>query len=373
MYFDKRGMVATALVLSILLSVSPISSHSQYSVTQTTDTFQPSAVVWSDDFENETLTLNQWLFLGYNNTIGGECVPNITVHNGMLYSTGPEINHMFHNSTTNTGTWSLDVFLEDGFRYIQIGFLAKYNFYPYIVAGPEGYIVYLFSNIDIIHFTLAYWVPDMAGSYPEDIDTFSFNKTSGWVHIDITRHPDGNLCVYLNRTLRLQALDTHWNTSEYFWLETEVDSDAIFDNVTVSDTVDIDKASPRWTEPLLDHTIQEGDDFRYSLHATDYSGLDTWWLNDTAHFAVDDAGVVTNVTSLQAGNYSVEVFVNDTLGNVLSGIFTLRVIGTSTSTTDGTALQMMTIIALGVSIGSLGVMAVMAVLIVQYRRRTSLT
>ena len=371
MYFEKHGIFAIALALSILLLVSSTSSYSQHSLIQNTDTFQPSAVVWFDDFENETMTFNQWILQGYNTTYGGECIPNITVSNGMLYSTGPEINHMFHNSTTTTGTWSLDVFLEDGFRYIQIGFFAKYNFDPYMVAGPEGYIVYLFSNIDIIHFTLAYWVPDMAGSYPEDIDTFSFNRTSGWVHIDITRHPDGNLCVYLNGTLRLQALDTHWNTSEYFWLETEVDSDVIFDNITVSDTIDIDKASPHWTEPLLDHTIQEGDDFRYHLHATDYSGLDTWWVNDTAHFAVDDAGVVTNMTFLQAGTYSVEVFVNDTLGNVLSGIFTLRVIGSSTSTTDGSSLQEIAI--LGISIGSLGVIALMIILIVHHKRRTSLT
>jgi hypothetical protein len=71
--------------------------------------------------------------------------------------------------------------------------------------------------------------------------------------------------------------------------------------------------------------IDAGTDFYYDLNATDYSGLDQWWINDTQNFAIDSEGVVTNNTQLAEGEYALRVGVNDTLGNTRHGTFVLTV------------------------------------------------
>ncbi|MHA1614078.1 MAG: hypothetical protein ACTSW7_03780, partial [Candidatus Thorarchaeota archaeon] len=135
-----------------------------------------------------------------------------------------------------------------------------------------------------------------------------------------------------------------------------------------SDTVDIDKVSPHWTEPLVDQSINEGDDFLYSLHADDHAGLGTWWVTDSTHFAIDQEGNLTSVSPLAAGNYTVEVFVNDTLGNVLSGAFNVEVLPLPTNTSTGSSLLDPYVITL---YGAAGVAWVVAVtfIISDYRKR----
>ncbi len=325
MFHRKYRTIFFAIVLGLLLSHIPVSSDSANLSILSTNNTQLSSEVWSDDFENETMTFNQWIFGGYNLTHGGECPANVSVTDGMLYATGPIINYMFHNSTTTTGTWSLDVFLEYDFSHTLISFTSNYYNNPEIIGGPHGYVVYLYPDGAIIHFTLAYWIPDLAGSILDEIDTYSFNRTSGWIHIDITRQSDNTTYVYHNGTLILEMVDTHVSNSEYFGLVS--DAYIIFDNITVSDTVDIiDHVSPYWIEPLVDQSITEGDDFLYSLHADDYAGLDTWWVTDSTHFAIDQEGTLTSVSPLAVGDYNVEVFVNDTFGNVLSGAFNVEVL-----------------------------------------------
>ncbi|MHA1577904.1 MAG: hypothetical protein ACTSU3_11130 [Candidatus Thorarchaeota archaeon] len=382
MFHRKYRTIFFAIVLGLFFSHIPVNTDLVNLSILRTDNAQLSSEVWSDDFENETMTLDQWIFDGYNATYGGRLPANVNMSDGMLYLNGPITNYMFHNSTTTTGTWSLDVFLEYDFDIIVISFMSNYYMDPETIGGPFGYAVLLYPDGAIIHSTLAYWIPDVSGSMTDDIDTYSFNRTSGWIHIDITRQPDNYLYVYLNGTLRLQGMDTRWSTSDYFALETHTDSYFIFDNITVSDSVDIDKASPHWTEPLVDQSITEGEDFLYSLHADDYAGLDTWWVGDSTHFAIDQEGNLTSIGLLPAGNYNVEIFVNDTIGNVLSGTFGLEVIElppttttstptattSSTTTTNGTSLQLESIIILSISIGSLSVIVVMTVLIVRIKR-----
>jgi len=61
------------------------------------------------------------------------------------------------------------------------------------------------------------------------------------------------------------------------------------------------------------------------LNATDLSGLDQWWINDTTHFHIDQNGLITNNTFLQVGTYVIQVWVSDLLDNVQTAIFTVRV------------------------------------------------
>ncbi|MFW9864245.1 MAG: nitrous oxide reductase family maturation protein NosD, partial [Candidatus Thorarchaeota archaeon] len=90
----------------------------------------------------------------------------------------------------------------------------------------------------------------------------------------------------------------------------------------------IDTTHPEWMESPRNQTIEVGESFVLKLNATDYL-LDTWWLNDTVHFAVDAEGVVSTAGIMPPGVYGIQVWVNDTSGNTLNGTFTVTVIDTT--------------------------------------------
>ncbi len=86
-----------------------------------------------------------------------------------------------------------------------------------------------------------------------------------------------------------------------------------------------DTTPPHWLEPLHDVILGPFDVLAYDLNASDLSGLDSWWLNDTIHFSIDANGIITNITNLVTGIYGITVYVNDTYDNTLVGIFAIEV------------------------------------------------
>ena len=62
------------------------------------------------------------------------------------------------------------------------------------------------------------------------------------------------------------------------------------------------------------------------MNATDDVGISQYFINDTEHFSIDaETGIITNATVLQIGEYSLNISVNDTSGNVLSQIITITI------------------------------------------------
>ena len=94
----------------------------------------------------------------------------------------------------------------------------------------------------------------------------------------------------------------------------------------------LDNDSPQWSQEPTNQTVEAGDTFYYNLNATDYSGLDTWWVNDTSRFSISSDGIVTANTLLPVGTYNIRISVNDTLGNVLAGVIRIEVIDTQAPT-----------------------------------------
>ena len=87
----------------------------------------------------------------------------------------------------------------------------------------------------------------------------------------------------------------------------------------------MDMTPPIWSPALSTQNIELGQGFHYDVNATDLSGLDTWWLNDTAHFDISSQGVITNVVPLAVGRYGLWLNVNDTFDNILGGAFSVIV------------------------------------------------
>jgi hypothetical protein len=142
----------------------------------------------------------------------------------------------------------------------------------------------------------------------------------------------------------LLGIDT-WslNDSSYF----TIDSNGLIQNssvvpvgvyglaATVNDTLGrsktaefsvtvIDTSSPVWQPLPSDYILEYGRELHYELNAVDYSGISTYWLNDS-RFSTSPAGELTNATLLDLGDYPLTVFVNDTYGNTLSHEITITV------------------------------------------------
>ncbi|MGY5876252.1 MAG: hypothetical protein RTU30_10945, partial [Candidatus Thorarchaeota archaeon] len=104
--------------------------------------------------------------------------------------------------------------------------------------------------------------------------------------------------------------------------------------VSVSDT-----SPPDWVVGPSDQVINHGERLDVQFTATDLSGVDSWWTNDTDHFAIDGSGSLTDNYELPVGNYGLDVFVNDTFNNTRNHQIRIRVLyvePTPTTTTETT-------------------------------------
>ena len=83
---------------------------------------------------------------------------------------------------------------------------------------------------------------------------------------------------------------------------------------------------PVWDEIPTDKTMEYGGSFNYDLDASDPSGIDEWWLNDTTYFTINDAnGIISNTTLLSEGIYWLEVRAYDPYGQYCSAIIKITV------------------------------------------------
>ncbi len=152
---------------------------------------------------------------------------------------------------------------------------------------------------------------DLNASDPSGIDFW-------WINDTINFSIDGNGIITNNSYLLLATYGLQvWVNDTYGHTIT-----AVF-NVVVIDT-----SPPIWTQAPTHQWVELGDAFAYDLDATDVSGLDSWWLNDTARFSIDSAGTITNSSILVEGIYGIRVWVNDTFGNVLEADF-MVIVGTT--------------------------------------------
>ncbi|MFX1369594.1 MAG: hypothetical protein ACFFAY_13430 [Promethearchaeota archaeon] len=286
-----------------------------------------SAEVWSDNFDDENIS--DWDIYGVNITADPWCIipGDYSAEGGVLRAVGQEWNHAAHNSSVAYGTWTFDVDVQDPVDeyHFAVAFMMK-AFNKSKVAefvGIEGYVLFFYTREvgqqDIRLLKGLYGEPHRF----EELDRYYEDNLIGWHNIIVTRELSGQFYVYLDGEVIIGNQDSFHTTSEVFNIYTH--AGPALDNITVSDTIDYDKAPPEFSHRIVDKTIVAGTQFYYDLNATDYSGIDQWWLNDTANFAIDDEGVITSITDLTIGEYAVSVGVNDTLGNTRTTKFTLTV------------------------------------------------
>lgn len=101
-----------------------------------------------------------------------------------------------------------------------------------------------------------------------------------------------------------------------------------------------DEISPTWSS-IYDREIYEGESFSYRVRAVDASDIEDYAVNDTIDFAIDSTGLITNMTSLVAGTYGLNISVWDIHGNTAFREITVTVLAeiiTTTTPTDTTTI-----------------------------------
>jgi hypothetical protein len=320
------------LFSTISTSYSPDVENSTVTIDMTSSPIR-SAVVWSDDFEDENI--DDWEIIGIDyTTIPGTLIPgNFSVSGGVLRNVGPEWDYAIRNSSVAYGTWSFDVDIQrpEGLNRFPVGFMGDYNIENLQNATGNNYIISfrIFDDDPPGDIRLAKNI--FGEEYTIFLDSYYVEIIRGWKNIIVTREESGQFYVYLNGDLILDVVDTTHTTSECFIFYGS--ANPAIDNITVSDTIDYDKAPPKWSHSIADKEITLGESFYYDINATDHAGIDQWWINDTQNFAIDDQGVITNISELVIGTYDVTVWVNDTLNNTQTGTFRLTVNADTTTTT----------------------------------------
>ena len=97
-----------------------------------------------------------------------------------------------------------------------------------------------------------------------------------------------------------------------------------FCNTTLKFTLQ-DTTIPTWDEVPIDQTVEFGDNLSYDLNASDISGIDYWWINDTIYFGKTDSGLIINIVELSIGEYHLEVRAFDPYGNYCNATFKIIV------------------------------------------------
>jgi len=99
--------------------------------------------------------------------------------------------------------------------------------------------------------------------------------------------------------------------------------------VSVADT-----KAPFFTPQLPNITIEYTSDFSYDVNATDYTGVHRYWIDDTENFSINPiSGLLQNNTLLDTINYTINVSVNDTYGNVNWSLMIIIVLDTTPPST----------------------------------------
>ncbi|MDF1537924.1 MAG: hypothetical protein P1Q69_03380 [Candidatus Thorarchaeota archaeon] len=86
-----------------------------------------------------------------------------------------------------------------------------------------------------------------------------------------------------------------------------------------------DTTEPWWIDAPSDKYSELGDFFYFDLNASDFSGIDSWTINNTDFSIGLSDGIIRNDTTLSVGNYTLETVVFDDWGWNTTAIFVVTV------------------------------------------------
>jgi hypothetical protein len=212
-----------------------------------------ASLVWSDDFNDGNY--DGWTIKGIYAPIDEDWIDtsgSAAIDNGELRFTGPQIFRNFsyavHESSVAYGNWSIDVNVRpiyNSSNHTHINFIDPRPVED--VPNFDG----TFSGYDILIYSAPWtieppdWMQPVDNTAPSFLlmkrpgsiimGVYSVDEINGTYHIEITRDETGRFKVYINDTLRIEAVDNRWDTCQSFYVQS--DGSISFDNVIVRDDV----------------------------------------------------------------------------------------------------------------------------------------
>lgn len=230
------------------------------------------------------------------NYLGGESIGTFQL---VLYDYGDIVFNYQSMATVHYGTTGLNH--GDGERY---------NAYSSTSLTSESEFSLLFTYGDDI---APSWL-----AYPED---FTVEAGLDFTHgFEVTDNTGIETCT-VNDTTRfgMTSAGVLYNTEPLhvgdYGIEIVV-TDYYDNSVSAEVTVMVrDTLAPTILESVTYVLIEAGTILDLNLTSYDFSGIDSYSVNDT-RFAISDSGILTSISALAEGNYSIQVSVIDVYGNI---------------------------------------------------------
>ncbi len=296
-------------------------------------------VIWTEGSHNVTV----WA----NDTVGNENYSTIFF---MIDTIHPSINITFPINNTHTNKITLNV------NYTVSDANLAYCWYSNDSYVKNTTLADCKTNITDIIWTegihnVTVWVNDTVGNVnnskisfeidtkrPDINITFPINNTNASnINLDVNyTASDPNLayCWYSNDTYvkNTTLANCGTNITDIIWIEGPHNV-TVWANGTVGNEnfskifFTIDTIPPTFTN-LNNQTIIDGTSLNYDIDATDTgTGIAYFAINWTSTFSIVPAtGVLTNSSALSIGSYFVNVSVNDSAGNMASGIINITIL-----------------------------------------------
>jgi len=225
------------------------------------------------------------------------------------------------NSNVTLNTWTFGCVSSNGTAYS-----IYYNGYREITSGATTGV--WFSNVsDRDNVVLGTFLYSAGPSIFYELNG-SIDEVSLW---NRSLSSDEILQLYYAGTLKHRNTFIINNSSNYLLPDFKFDSNdynfytPIINNINLKSWFESETDTTPPTLYVQNITATEGEAINYDFNATDASGIDYWWINDTGNFAIDQTGQFTNATTLSVGTYWVNISVNDTLSNVASQIIYIEI------------------------------------------------
>jgi hypothetical protein len=196
-----------------------------------------------------------------------------------------------------------------------------------------------YLSTDILNYTP--FVPDT--QQPWNMITLTFNGSSFKIYLQGENPYELVVTDFINNSYPIFLFeDTCFNFLQ-FSISSYLDEMSIWDReLSESEILDMynyqlqnityifpeiaDTTLPYFTTIPSNPTIYENESIGVLFQATDETQLDSYYLNDTSIFSINQSGWFENITALTEGIYNTLVYINDSSNNINSTLFVVTVL-----------------------------------------------
>jgi hypothetical protein len=214
-----------------------------------------AAIIWEDNFNDGIL--DGWTQYAYDNQTTPVLIEgNFSAADYTLKVLDDDINIARHESDTNVGTWSFDMFIPDDdhgtcyFEFMSNGssWAAGHTNASMVAVGPW------LQRDGVDRFIVWRWKYGLMGSNWRIFANIYDVPLHGWHHIDVSRTSDGHFYVWFNGTLKADFVENVVTSSTHLQVQCYDMTGAAIDNIVVNDTprpqeIEHTNTSPTETTP----------------------------------------------------------------------------------------------------------------------------